>query len=620
MQAQTVQKYRNEYYGFQFEYPNAWYLVPPQYNVGGDHLVIANFDIGQSRESSNNIEVPIVIYLVAEPNSSTLAIEEWLVHRETYALVEKQILSEKSQKIDGKSLITRELEGDYGRTLATYWTNDDKVFILNMSATTIQARQMYQQILSTLNIFPPSGPKWKDVPVMDENYFRANVTQNPLRITAQPSLKFPFPCNETWRISNGYWTDPVQGHPNSQYSRYALDFVNAVANQTYNKPLLTAHDGKVVARNWDDTGGGWTVKVDADGASGGYVTFYSHLINQSPVVPETWVSQGDEIGRVGDTGHATGPHIHFTLWNYNSGIPGYESVKPEPMSGRTGFLYNQSFTSDNCGSGCIDVAPIGQDSSRQQMFVDAYNRNGGKDSLGCTENAVHWWNIEMTIQDFTGTDMISDAIIVHNEYRDNPPNTIPAFVVYGGILGHYFDHVDAYGPPTSDEFVNQQNHAQSNFANGYVMWNGTANWTPWPTAFEQWKAEYYNNTALIGFPTMVRNEDVAKPDYDWGEDAPEGGHIGVFADKFSVRWTRTLSFATAGLYRFSTYSDDGARVWVDNTLIIDHWTDGAEQSYTGDINLSAGNHTVKIEYYENGGFAYFKTLVSRKTHSQMANF
>jgi hypothetical protein len=238
--------------------------------------------------------------------------------------------------------------------------------------------------------------------------------------------------------------------------------------------------------------------------------------------------------------------------------------------------------------------------------MDAYDRNGGRDNLGCTENAVHWWNAEMTIQDFTGSDTFGDVIMVHNETRDDPPGTVPAYVVHGGILNHYFEsgHVDTYGPATSDEFTNQQGLPQSNFANGYVTWEGGAVWHSWPTSFSQWKAEYYNNKELVGFPTMVRNENVAKPDYNWGSGAPDGGQIGVFADKFSVRWTRTLNF-TAGDWRFTTHSDDGVRVRVDNTLIIDHWVDGADQTYTGDINLSAGNHTVKIEYYENGGVAYF---------------
>lgn len=287
--------------------------------------------------------------------------------------------------------------------------------------------------------------------------------------------------------------------------------------------------------------------------------------------------------------------------------------------------------------GCTDVADVGEGSSRQQMFIDAYNRNNGDTNLGCTENTVGWWPLQpphVTRQDFTVSDTYGDAVIVHDEDNEAAtPNTIPAYVVHGGILGNYLEsgNLVNYGPATSDEFTNQQGVPQSNFGHGYVTWEGNAVWHPWPTSFSGWKAEYYNydlnandsnNTPTVDYPTMVRNENVDKPDYDWGEGAPEDGHIGVFADKFSVRWTRTVNFSTAGLYRFSTHSDDGVRVWVDDSLIIDHWADGGDQNYSGDINLSAGDHTIKIEYYENGGFAYFSidwTLADTTPPTQASN-
>ncbi|HEY89310.1 MAG TPA: hypothetical protein G4N98_06200, partial [Thermoflexia bacterium] len=208
------------------------------------------------------------------------------------------------------------------------------------------------------------------------------------------------------------------------------------------------------------------------------------------------------------------------------------------------------------------------------------------------------------IQDFTGSSTFGDVVIVQDETNDDPVGTIPAYVVHGGILGKYFEPGNSinYGPPTSDEFTNQQGLPQSNFAHGYVTWEGGAVWHTWPTSFSQWKAEYYNNMNLVGYPTMVRNE--SSPNHDWQWSAPDDGKIGVFADEFSVRWTRTLNFAE-GYYHFSTFSDDGVRVWVDGTRIINSWVSGGGQTHTGDIQLSSGNHTIKIEYFEDGGLAYF---------------
>ena len=51
-----------------------------------------------------------------------------------------------------------------------------------------------------------------------------------------------------------------------------------------------------------------------------------------------------------------------------------------------------------------------------------------------------------------------------------------------------------------------------------------------------------------------------------------GAFASVIADRFSARWTRTIH-VTEDAYRFSTTSDDGIRVWMDNKLIIDEWHD-----------------------------------------------
>jgi murein DD-endopeptidase MepM/ murein hydrolase activator NlpD len=46
--------------------------------------------------------------------------------------------------------------------------------------------------------------------------------------------------------------------------------------------------------------------------AGGYQTVYSHL-SQVLAVSGTWVRAGDAIGRVGNSGRSTGPHLHFEV-------------------------------------------------------------------------------------------------------------------------------------------------------------------------------------------------------------------------------------------------------------------------------------------------------------------
>jgi len=112
-----------------------------------------------------------------------------------------------------------------------------------------------------------------------------------------------------------------------------------------------------------------------------------------------------------------------------------------------------------------------------------------------------------------------------------------------------------------------------------------------------WKAEYFNNITLGGTPVLVRNE--AAINYNWGSNAPAAG---VNADRFSVRWTRTLDMPAA-MYTFMLTVDDGARMWVNGHLLVDAWVEQAATTYTNKFFLPGGSTTIEIQYYENAGDA-----------------
>ena len=123
--------------------------------------------------------------------------------------------------------------------------------------------------------------------------------------------------------------------------------------------------------------------------------------------------------------------------------------------------------------------------------------------------------------------------------------------------------------------------------------------TPTRPAYPDWYGEYFANTMLLGAPVVVRND----PDvnFNWGLGAPAPG---MPVDNFSVRWTRQLSFPLTQPYRFVLRSDDGVRLLIDGALIIDEWHTATGTAYTRDVNLTAGWHAFRIEYYEGSGDAY----------------
>ena len=74
-------------------------------------------------------------------------------------------------------------------------------------------------------------------------------------------------------------------------------------------------------------------------------------------------------------------------------------------------------------------------------------------------------------------------------------------------------------------------------------------------------------------------------------------------DDFQVRWTGDIYAPVSGNYNFRTHSDDGVRLFIDGELVIDQWYDYPPTSYYGSIDLDAGQHSLVLEYYENGGGA-----------------
>ncbi len=113
-----------------------------------------------------------------------------------------------------------------------------------------------------------------------------------------------------------------------------------------------------------------------------------------------------------------------------------------------------------------------------------------------------------------------------------------------------------------------------------------------------WHANYYDNDNLAGNPVLTRQD--AAIDFNWGYGSPAEG---VPADNFSVRWTRTLGFEQ-GTYRFYSSSDDGTRIYVDGVRVLDAWEHHElPNTQYGDIQLSSGDHTLVVEYFEDGGEA-----------------
>lgn len=129
---------------------------------------------------------------------------------------------------------------------------------------------------------------------------------------------------------------------------------------------------------------------------------------------------------------------------------------------------------------------------------------------------------------------------------------------------------------------------------------------PLPPPAAGWFGEYYTNRDLSGGAVMARIDPELH--FDWGTGAPAQGFP---ADNFSVRWTRDIYFER-GEYEVFIRHDDGARVWVDDALIIDAWYDQGATTHSRSLSLSRGTHRFRVEYYEHGDKASVRSWITPK--------
>ena len=116
------------------------------------------------------------------------------------------------------------------------------------------------------------------------------------------------------------------------------------------------------------------------------------------------------------------------------------------------------------------------------------------------------------------------------------------------------------------------------------------------------KAEFFNNSTLSGVPALTRTD--ATVNYDWGNGSPDPS---INSDYFAARWSGQVLPLYSETYTFITYSDDGIRLWINGTQIINNWADHTPTTDTGTITLVAGvKYDIVLEFYENSGQAISK--------------
>jgi len=114
-------------------------------------------------------------------------------------------------------------------------------------------------------------------------------------------------------------------------------------------------------------------------------------------------------------------------------------------------------------------------------------------------------------------------------------------------------------------------------------------------------ATYFNGS---NWDTDVLSRIDSNINFDWGLNSPA---TEINIDHFSANWKGYILPLYTDVYNFSIISDNGRRLKIKNTIIIDHLSGDWDKEYVGSIHLTAGVQSpIEIDYFEEVGGANIK--------------
>jgi fibro-slime domain-containing protein len=76
----------------------------------------------------------------------------------------------------------------------------------------------------------------------------------------------------------------------------------------------------------------------------------------------------------------------------------------------------------------------------------------------------------------------------------------------------------------------------------------------------------------------------------------------TLSNRFAVRWTGTFQLSRSGTFTFEVDADDGARLFIDDRLVVDNGGSHGMSSKQAEVELVAGGHRVRLDYTQGIGY------------------
>ena len=81
---------------------------------------------------------------------------------------------------------------------------------------------------------------------------------------------------------------------------------------------------------------------------------------------------------------------------------------------------------------------------------------------------------------------------------------------------------------------------------------------------------------------------------------------GVPQERWALEASAVVAVPNASMV-LRTISDDGVRVWVDDTLVIDHWE--SHESAVDEVPIAPGRHQLGVQYYQVDGWTEIRVEI-----------
>ena len=205
---------------------------------------------------------------------------------------------------------------------------------------------------------------------------------------ADPLMFLPFKYGESWYCTQGQ--GGTFSHQGNQY--YGFDFnqasnVNGATNPAYGKSLYSPVTGEVVEIRDGITdfsnnvsanaanNNGWGNTIVIQDLEGVYYVRMAHMKFGSldHLDVGDWVEQGDYIGKVGQTGYSTSPHLHIQIMEAQVGAS-------EAFTFAEGALYSYEWITSSLGANASMLDNNGNVSLSSDFTFDSIGSSGTWDT------------------------------------------------------------------------------------------------------------------------------------------------------------------------------------------------------------------------------------------------